>query len=122
MAVDAHGFAHVVARGDTGIWYLTNKSGSWTRERLTTDYVQDGYHFRAISPLITIDRSVGKLVAVYQLVSDVDCDPGCFQFEYITRTGTNWSSPRGIGEIMPRGPLSIAARGGDIAIAAWDDQ
>jgi hypothetical protein len=122
LAVDAHGHAHVVARGDTGVWYLTNKGGSWTRERLTTDYVRDGYRFRAIAPLITIDRSVGKLVVVYQLVSDVDCDPGCFQFEYITRTGTDWSSARGIGGILPRGPLSIAARGGDIAIAAWDDR
>jgi hypothetical protein len=117
LAVDAHGFAHVVARGDTGIWYLTNKSGSWTRERLTTDHTQSGIHFRAIAPLITIDRSVGKLVVVYETVADVDCE-GCYPgVEYITRTGTDWSAPRSI-QVNPSSPLSIAARGGDIAIAA----
>jgi hypothetical protein len=124
LAVDAHGFAHVVARGDTGIWYLTNRSGSWTRERLTTDYVQDGIQYRAIAPLITIDRSVGKLVVVYGLLADVECLPGCPPtLEYITRTGSNWSAARSI-PTSPSccGPLSIAARGGDIAIAGLDDR
>jgi hypothetical protein len=118
LAVDAHGFAHVVARGDTGIWYLTNKSGAWTRARLTTDYTQSGIHYRAIAPLITIDRSVGKLVVVYEMVADVDCE-GCPPgVEYITRTGTDWSAARSVSTINPGSPLSIAARGGDIAIAA----
>ena len=93
LAVDAHGFAHVVARGDTGIWYLTNKSGAWTRaSALMMDHTQSGIHYRAIAPLITIDRSVGKLVVVYETVatSTEGCYPGV---EYITRTGTDWSDP-----------------------------
>jgi hypothetical protein len=36
VAVDAQGVAHVAAVLGGGIFYLTNTSGSWTRERLTT--------------------------------------------------------------------------------------
>ena len=84
MVVDPHGNAHIAARGDTGIWYLTDKSGSWTRTRLTTDHQQGGLPVSASRPAITIDRSNGKLVVAYALTIDHGGDPSC-----CTETGTS---------------------------------
>lgn len=33
-AVDSHGKAHVVAAGSTGVWYATDRSGSWVSRRI----------------------------------------------------------------------------------------
>ena len=35
MAVDTHGTTHVAAQGKAGIWYVTNKRGSWSRTLVT---------------------------------------------------------------------------------------
>jgi hypothetical protein len=44
LGIDSRGRMHAVARGTSGLWYLTNRSGSWRRVRLTT------------SPLDGVDR------------------------------------------------------------------
>ncbi len=36
FALDSHGKVRGVARGNSGLWYITNASGSWVRTRLTT--------------------------------------------------------------------------------------
>jgi hypothetical protein len=122
LVVDAHGYAHVVARGDTGVWYLTNKSGTWKRTRLTTDYLLGGeFRVWADRPLITMDRSNGKIVVVYLSRVDVECLPGCPpSISYVTNNGKGWSVARYV-PFPPFGQLSIAARNGDIAIAAVRD-
>ena len=78
LAVDAHGHAHIAARGDTGIWYLTNKGGSWTRRRLTTDvwgvYRGNPYLKKTdTSPAISVDRSTDAIVVAYR---HYEADPG----------------------------------------------
>ncbi len=35
MDVDSNGKVHAAARGDSGLWYLTNRTGDWTRMRVT---------------------------------------------------------------------------------------
>ena len=50
MVEDSKGHEHVVARGDTGVWYITDKSGSFVRTRMT----QDAFHKTAVNPLIAI--------------------------------------------------------------------
>jgi hypothetical protein len=35
MDIDSNGKVHAAARGDSGLWYLTNRTGAWTRTRLT---------------------------------------------------------------------------------------
>lgn len=122
LVTDAHGAAHLVARGDTGIWYLTNSHGSWTRTRLTTDHQQHGLPVSASRPTIAIDRSNGKLVVAYALTIDHGGDPSCCTgTRYVTNGGGGWSAPKQI-PINPGSDLSIAAHAGDIAIAVLGGQ
>lgn len=122
MVVDGHGHAHIAARGDTGIWYLTDRHGSWARTRLTTDHQQQGLPVTASRPAITIDRSNGKLVVAYALTIDHGGDPSCCtETRYVTNNGAGWSAPKPI-LINPGSDLSVAAHAGDIAIAVLGGQ
>ena len=125
VAVDAHGKVHIVARGDTGIWYLTNKSGHWTRTRLTTDYTSGQYTFVGEQPQIAIDPWDGSLTMVY-LRSDNDM-PSSSDVRYVTNRSGAWSAPRSIpsphdGDM--RSDPSLVVRHGVIAVATtlggWD--
>jgi hypothetical protein len=118
LAVDAHGHAHVVARGDTGVWYLTNKSGTWKRTRLTTDHVEYGNLVRSFHPVIAIDRSRGKIVVAYLTFIADACVPECLPLiTYVHTTGVDWSAPIAVSTFYPSSRLSIAAGNGDIAMA-----
>jgi hypothetical protein len=68
---DNDGDVHAVARGNTGLWYITDSSGTWTRERLTTfppDHTDR-------DPSIAVD-SADNAYIVYESRWCDDCAPG----------------------------------------------
>ncbi len=70
MDVDTNGKVHAAARGSTGLWYLTNRSGSWTRSRLTTNPL-DG---RDVHPTLSIDLD-GSVHVAFARYTCLDCAP-----------------------------------------------
>jgi hypothetical protein len=120
MVIDAHGHAHIAARGDTGIWYLTNKSGSWIRTRLTTDHTNhDGNPVRASGPAIAIDISNGAITLAYSVYTYHSGDPYCSgTVTFVTRRPSGWSSPHPVPTSHCDHALSLAVRDGKISVAA----
>jgi hypothetical protein len=117
LVVDRHGASHVAVTGDTGIWYLTNATGSWVRTRLTT---ATG-HLVDVQPSIAIDSATGALVVAFVEV-DTGGAPECRQLRYVVHRAGSWSSPR---SATPRNQAtcdtvspSVATRNGRIWIAA----
>ncbi len=114
MVVDGQGAVQMAVVGKTGIWYLTNETGHWTRTRIAD---------RGSSPQIALDRSDHSLTVVYE-VDDGQCCPGSSSLAYVTNqhsSGTDaWSAPRSIPD--GGGPYtshpSLVVRDGVIAIAA----
>ena len=68
---DNDGDIHAVARGDTGLWYLTDTGGSWSRERLTTF----GFHEHDGDPSIAVDGADNAYITFESDWCD-DCAPG----------------------------------------------
>jgi hypothetical protein len=126
MVADAHGYLHLAVRGDTGIWYLTNKSGHWTRTRLTTDIVDrtenpplvvSGYQ-----PQIAFDPWDGSLTVVYLRGDNTCCPSSRRDLRYVTNRSGAWSAPRSIPATHNsdlRDP-SIVVRHGVIAVATTE--
>ena len=118
MAIDSLGHAHIAVRGDTGIWYLTNAAGSWTRTRLTTDSGSGDNATTTLEPVIAIDASNGAITVAYTVRQGGDGAPCCaLTLTYRTNSGHGWSSPHAI----PSGcehAASLAARNGTLAVAA----
>lgn len=77
MAVDANGKVHAAARGDSGLWYLTNRTGSWTRARLTTNRL-DGWDG---TPSIDVDDS-NRVHVAFTRHTCLDCTPRSEQDVY----------------------------------------
>lgn len=122
MAVDAAGHVHIAARGRTGIWYLTDAAGGWTRIRLTRDHLHDGNAVSAVSPVIAIDPTTGSLYVAYKVGwDDWFCAGG--EMKYVKRVAGGWSSPQAIGGSIAGGPgcvhpSSLAVRDGVIGVAS----
>ncbi len=114
MVADGHGAVHMAVVAKTGIWYLTNKTGHWTRVHMAD---------RGRDPQIAIDRSDHSLTIVYE-VDDGTCCPGNSELFYVTDRHPGgpgaWSAPRVIPD--GGGPYtshpSVVVRDGVIAIAA----
>jgi hypothetical protein len=86
MVVDDQGHEHIAARGETGIWYLTdlNGMGTWTRVRLTRDFTnQYGDRVTASAPRIALDRDRDRLVVVYTRTIGMDT-PSTTDVRFIT--------------------------------------
>ena len=113
MVMDSHGRAYIAARGDTGIWYLTNKTGTWTRTRLTRDGANAYGKVTDSSPHIALDRSDGSLTIVYTRTVPRDYTPE-WTMHYVTNRSGHWSSPR---DIPGDWAQSVLVRNGTIAIA-----
>ena len=75
LIIDGDGLAHAAAELNDGIFYLTNASGSWTRERLTTP--PEGGSDR--EPSIALDPVDGYLAIAFTRYGRYDCfELGCF--------------------------------------------
>jgi len=113
MVVDRHGHVHIAARGDSGIWYITNRTGTWTRARLTQDVANTYGKVTDTDPHIALDRSDGSLTVVYTRTTPRDYIPQ-WTLRYITNRSGGWSSPRDIPGMWAQ---SVVVRNGAIAIA-----
>ena len=121
MVVDDEGHEHIAARGETGIWYLTdlNGMGTWSGVRLTRDFTnQHGDRVTASAPRIALDRERGRLVVVYTRTIGMDT-PSTTDVRFITFP----VAPHGLDAIsrsrpIPRIPsaASVVMRDGVLAV------
>ncbi|HUG48772.1 MAG TPA: hypothetical protein VMP67_10220 [Candidatus Limnocylindria bacterium] len=110
LVIDASGVAHVAARLNDGIFYLTNASGSWTRERVSRPPRDSADE----QPSIAIDADGTLAVAFTRMY---DSELGRFPQEVLVadNRGGTWSSPRQIAAEGANSP-SIKLRDGTLHI------
>jgi len=113
MVEDSNAHEHVVARGDTGIWYITDKSGNFVRTRIT----QDALHRSAVNPLIAVNAG-GTLTVVYAVDSDTNTC-GSVGLRYIVRTGGSWSSQTVIPGTKCETATGLLVHGSKIYLATY---
>lgn len=111
MAVDTDGHVHIAGAywGDDGIWYLTNASGSWTRELLTSAPA-DGYDGE---PSLVI-RDDGSIAIAFSRFGGLFCAFGCNPEDpqgifLVTNRGGSWSEAVRIVEGRVEEPSLVAA-------------
>src|SRR4051812_3436917 len=109
--VDEQGHVFVAARGNSGIWLLTNRSGTWQRTRLTRD--QGDIHGE--NPQLARDPWDGSLTVVYTRYT-LDCCPSNSDIRFVTNRGGSWSLPATIPGAQAAG--SVVVRNGVTAVAA----
>jgi hypothetical protein len=121
MIEDGTGFQHVVARGDTGLWYVTNTGGSMVRTRLTRDFDTRAnghlFHHAAVDPLIAINAR-GVLTVVYGVT--IPTDGGCAPSQglrYIVRQGGAWSKAKRIPDTTCHYATGLLVHGATISLA-----
>jgi hypothetical protein len=95
LVVDTRGVAHAAAELNDGIFYLTNASGSWTRERLSTPPAGGSDR----EPSLAYDPDEGYLAVAFTRYSRYRCEElGCFPSDSIgihvaTNYGKGWNAP-----------------------------
>lgn len=129
MVVDDQGAVHIAARGDDGLWYLSNETGSWTSTRLTQDRVHADGTESAGAPRIARDPADGSLVVAFVTYPGGDCG-WCHRLSYVSDQHPGgpgaWSTPQDIpsgrnavlsptGLVVRRGVISVAASVGQLA-------
>jgi hypothetical protein len=122
MVTSTTGIDHIVARGDTGLWYETDKSGSWVRTRLTQDSDThiNGilFHKAAQSPLIAVNAA-GTLTVVFRVRlwnnSGANCEATGLQ--YVVRSGGSWSAAQTIPDSTCETATGLVVHGGKIYLA-----
>jgi hypothetical protein len=125
LVVDDDGIAHAAAVLGDGIVYLTNKSGSWTHERLTRP---DG---RDSTPSIARDADGSLYVAFTRWLPEgpdycppdtSECfGPGPEGIFYVTNSSGTWSEEVPLGEAGRSNP-SLQVRDGRMHLAYVDGQ
>jgi hypothetical protein len=120
LVVDDAGIAHAAAVLNDGLFYLTNESGSWTRERLTRP---DG---RDSEPSLALDGDGSLHVAFTRWPPDdpdycppdvADCfGPGPEGIFYVTNDSGAWSAPVQLGRAGGTSP-SLEMKDGRIHLA-----
>jgi hypothetical protein len=119
MVADSNGTEYIVARGDTGIWYVTDKKGDWVRTRMTQDFTtkangQTVTH-SAQGPLIAINNG-GTLTVVY----GVQSTPGSCGSQgllYTVGNSGSWSTPKSIPDTACETATGIVVHGAKIYLA-----
>jgi hypothetical protein len=117
LVVDSAGIAHAAAVLGDGIFYLTNESGSWTRERLTTAPAGDRFsRGHDGEPSIALD-SDGALWIAFTRSQCHECAPnpsdGIFLLD---NRGGRWSEPTEVAGYQNHGP-SLVVRDGRVHLA-----
>lgn len=123
VAVDGSGRAHVVARGDDGIWYLVRHGGTWTRTRIARDREAEPDGRRnpfmelKVSPRIAHDPVTGDIVVAFlRFVEDGSTPSSPSAIRYRVLRNGSWSRVRSIPGAVDSN-LSLAVRDGTIAVA-----
>lgn len=119
MVVESGAFQHIVARGDTGIWYVTSESGDFVRTRMTQDFTTtvNGQTVKhaAQSPQIAINAG-GYRTAVYSM----KLTPGSCASQgvlYTVTGGGSWSTPKSIPNTACETPTGLVVHGSKIYLA-----
>ena len=112
LAVDRSGAVHVAAQLGRDVFYVTNATGSWTRERLTE--APRGYEHAY--PLIAADAD-GSMVVTYS-PRCLGCAPNFPEgVQLLRNSGSGWSQPTRIADGFAS---AIAVRGGAVHVL-FDD-
>lgn len=122
LVIDGNGIAHAAAVLGDGIFYLTNASGSWTRERLTrSGSTRRHYMSEDRQPRIGIDRD-GSLWIIYVHEEGwLDC-LFCTSSEtrHLAYRSGRWSEPTTLAygdDDFIAGRASVAVRDGRFHVA-----
>ncbi len=119
MVTDGASHQHVVARRDTGIWYITDQTGDFVRTRMTQDFTSkvngQTVNHAARSPFIAINAG-GTLTAVYSIrVTPGSCaSQGIFS---TVRSGSSWSTPTSIPNASCETATGLVVHGSKIYLA-----
>ena len=95
LVLDKDGVAHAAAELNDAIFYLTNASGRWTRERVTT-HLEGGSDRE---PSIAYDPVDGYLSVAFTRYSRYECfELGCYPADslgisVLNNYGSEWSQP-----------------------------
>ena len=126
MVADSDGAQYVVARGDTGLWFVTNKGGSWVRTRMTQDYDTNvngaQTHHVAVHPQVAINAG-GTLTVVYAVNVFSGSTGGSCQsaaLRYTVRSGSSWTKPKSIPDTACETATGIVAHGAKIYLATFN--
>jgi hypothetical protein len=114
LVVDEAGIAHAAAVLHPGIYYLTNASGSWTREPVSdsADLLETGLY--VTDPQIALD-SDGSLWIAFALAWDGLGPPGG-TVHYVTNRSGSWSESTVLAADGAHSP-SLAVRDGRVHLA-----
>jgi hypothetical protein len=123
LVIDDQGIAHAVALLNDSIFYLTNQSGSWTRERISR--APSGGIDR--QPSIAVDGDGSLHVAferwrIWEPCIDVCVRPERFRndgIHYLTNVSGSWSVPARIAAMAMA--VEIQVRDGQVHLVFQDD-
>ncbi len=117
VVLDADGYAHVAAAGSgrdsKGIWYLTNATGAWTSERVSTPPVVADYEGEEYDgePSISVDGDGSAWIAFTRWACG-GCAPnpsdGIF---YVSNVFVGWSEPVQLAGEETNSPSLIVQNG-----------
>ncbi|CAN5758021.1 hypothetical protein BH24CHL6_BH24CHL6_11880 [soil metagenome] len=122
LVVDGQGMAHAAATLDEAIFYLTNSSGSWTRERITRppqaqDEEDVGYVDR--EPSIAIDSDGTLWVAFTRMLDFENFGPYPEGVYVVTNRSGSWGNATRLATDTANSP-SLKVRAGHIYLAYVD--
>jgi len=115
-AVDSTGAVHIAAAGRNGLWYVTNRTGSWVATRILTNPTNKSYQ----QPSIALNANDRVFIAFSRSSCD-DCTPGSSDGIYLLtdqgRTrGTFAATQTKIAPATSAEP-SLAIEGGNLYLA-----
>ena len=115
LVVDDSGRVHAAGSLDRSIWYVTNRRGNWTRERLS-DPPGSGSSARTdIEPAIARDED--RFWVAFTRLGEEDTFGALPEHVYhLSGRANNWSDPQQYGPIFGNSP-SIQVRNGNIHLA-----
>jgi hypothetical protein len=110
LVVDSDGIAHAASSLDGSIYYLTNATGSWTREPVSNR----GPGGPDFAPMIALDD--GSLWIAFSRGYDTDFGVFPLSIAYVTNRSGDWSDPVTVAEDGAHSP-SLVVRQGRIHLA-----
>ena len=118
MELDSHGHIDAVAAGNSGLWYITNASGSFTRKRITSVVSRSDSHGHDGQPSLALDSHDHAYVAFARNDCD-DCAPSVpLGVYYLTNKSGSWSTPKKLAGLSMDWP-TIQVNGSHISVS-WE--
>lgn len=118
LVVDAAGLVHAAGSLQRSIWYVTNRRGNWTRERLSAPPGSGNRAPRDIEPAIARDGNT-FWVAFTRLGEEDTFGALPEHVYYLDGRANNWSDPQQYGPPMGNAP-SIQVADGQVHLVYVD--